>query len=326
MEKSYKEILDELYSKYYKYFARYSEVTSSHWRHIGKQKVETRNGCWLAQGYGFGDFVSPNAWRRVKFLPTKILLYYIVKKFRCPSYLNEAGRLVANKSARLYDYDCVRQVLSLHEILKQLGVEIFEGKRYPLSSQGVKVACVIGDGYGYFSTLLQVIDPEIKVITVNLGRTLFFDVLNSQKCLPDKIPILLKEGNSRYELLAKHTLAFCEAENYHLLEGMPIDLYINIASMQEMDLPVICKYFDYITSSSSNPVYFYCCNRLEKILPDGAVTRFMEYPWKNSIVLLDELCPWYQRYPSSKPPFWMDFDGSIQHRFVKWDVSRDKEQ
>lgn len=190
---NYNEILNELYDRYYKNFTRHSEATSSHWRHIGRHKVEIRNGYWLARGNGFGDCVSPNPWSRVKFLPTKILLYFIIKKFRCPSYLIEIGRSIADKSERLYDYDCVRQILSLNEILKQLGVKIVEGKRYSLSSQGVKVACVIGDGYGYFSTLLKTFVPEIKVISVNLGRTLFFDVLYSQKCLSAQNPVLLKK-------------------------------------------------------------------------------------------------------------------------------------
>lgn len=325
MRENYEDILSELYDKYYKNFTEHSETTSSHWRYLGRHKVAIRNGCWIAQGDGFGDYVSPNTWNRVKFLPTKILLYFIIKKFRCPSYLIEMGRSIAYKSERLYDYDCVKQVLSLNEILRQLGVETLNYKHNPLSSKGVKVACVIGDGYGYFSTLLKTFAPDIRVISVNLGRTLFFDVLYSQKCLPAQNPILLKKKDNKYELLANHTLAFCEAEDYHILEGMPIDLFINITSMQEMDPPVIHKYFEYMTSSSSNPIYFYCCNRLEKMLPDGTVTRFMEYPWADSIVLLDELCPWCQGYPISRPPFWSRFDGLIQHRFVKWEVSKNKE-
>lgn len=251
IENNYNEILSELYDRYYKNSTQHSEATSSHWRHIGKHKVDIRNGYWIARGEGFGDCVSPNPWNRVKFLPTKILLYFIIKKFRCPSYLIEMGRGIANKSERLYDYDCVRQVLSLNEILKQMGLKTINNKYNPLSSKGIKVACVIGDGYGYFSTLLKVVDPKIKVVSVNLGRTLFFDVLYSQKCLSAQNPVLLRKNDNQYELLAKHNLVFCEAENYHVLEGLPIDLFVNIASMQEMDPPVIGKYFDCITSSTT---------------------------------------------------------------------------
>lgn len=324
IENNYNEILNELYDRYYKNFTRHSEVTSSHWHHIGRHKVEIRNGYWFAQGNGFGDCVAPNPWSRFKFLPRKILMYFIIKKFNCPSYLIEIGRSVADNSERLYDYDCIRQILSLNEILKQLGVNAINYTHNVLSRKSIKVACVIGDGYGYFSTLLKTFAPEINVISVNLGRTLFFDVLYSQKCLTAQNPVLLKKKDNKYKLLEKNTLVFCEAENYHILEGMPIDLFINITSMQEMNPLIINKYFEYIKSSASNPVYFYCCNRLEKMLPDGTVTRFMEYPWTYSTVMLDELCPWFQVYPISRPPFWVRFDGQIQHRFVKWEVSRGK--
>jgi len=316
---SYSDILNELYNIYYKQFTQHSEVTSSHWRSIGWHKVEIKDGCWRVQGFGFGGCLSANVWRKILSFPRRILLSLLLKRFQCPFFLEDKGRRLAGKGGLLFDYDFVKQLLSFNEILKQLGVKILDDKHYPLSSQSIKVACVIGDGYGYLSALLRVVDPGLKVISINLGRTLFFDVFFSQEYLPLENPVLLrKEGKNKLELLAKHDLVFCEAENYHILEGMPIDIFINIASMQEMDPQVIDKYFDYITSSTSSLVYFYCCNRLEKVLPDGTVVKFMEYPWKDCTVLIDELCPWYQKYPLSKPPFWKPFDGPIQHRLARW--------
>ena len=56
----------------------------------------------------------------------------------------------------------------------------------------------------------------------------------------------------------------------------------------------------------------------EKILPDGTVIRFMDYPWDAAEeILIDEPCPWYQKYPSPKPPFWKPFDGTFLHRLIK---------
>jgi hypothetical protein len=42
---------------------------------------------------------------------------------------------------------------------------------------------------------------------------------------------------------------------------------------------------------------FYCCNREEKTLSDGTITRFKDYPW-NSLdnIQIDDLCPWHQQY------------------------------
>jgi len=208
-----------------------------------------------------------------------------------------AAKEIARRSGRLFSFDCVKHILSFHTILKLI--------------DEVQTICVIGDGYGFLSSFIKLICPQAKVISVNLGRILFFDVLFSKKCFPEYTPLLLKEKGDLSDL------TFIEAENYHFLEGLPIDLFINIASMQEMDLAVINNYFQYMRSSSQTPCYFYCCNRLAKKFPDGTLVEFMKYPWKDSSILLDEICPWYQKYPSSKPPFWLPLDGVIQHRLVR---------
>ena len=122
------------------------------------------------------------------------------------------------------------------------------------------------------------------MIAINLGRTLFFDVLFCQKGLPDEQTRLLRSINDNEALLS---INFCEAENYNLLVGQPIDLFINIASMQEMDPPVVNNYFNYMRLSNSENVYFYCCNRIEKILPDGTVTKFFEYPCHGALINLE---------------------------------------
>ena len=109
-----------------------------------------------------------------------------------------------------------------------------------------------------------------------------------------------------------------QAEDHELLRLCPVGLTLNIASMQEMNPPIIKAYFDDMRAIASNQqLIFYCCNREEKILPDGTVTKFNEYPWRaNDQILIDELCPWHQRYYSFIPPFYRPFDGSIRHRLV----------
>jgi len=85
--------------------------------------------------------------------------------------------------------------------------------------------------------------------------------------------------------------------------------------MQEMNMNTINDYFSLI-KSQSHPIYFYCANRISKKLPDGSVINFNEYPWEGMKVIVDELCPWHQQFPSIKPPFVRKFDGPIQHRLV----------
>ena len=83
---------------------------------------------------------------------------------------------------------------------------------------------------------------------------------------------------------------------------------------------MINKYFDSMRTSTVES-YFYCVNREEKTLPDGSVIRFNDYPWQASEITdgcsIDDICPWYQEYPSSTPPFWKQFDGPHLHRLIK---------
>ena len=180
-----------------------------------------------------------------------------------------------------------------------------------------KVVCVIGDGYGFFSSLVHQAIPGVKVVTVNLGRTLLFDAYFCS--LATKAPLgLIARKEDREPILAQSAISFLEAENYAWLAGMPIDLFLNVASMQEMNNDVLKNYFGYMRASSATPRYLYCCNRVDKTLPDGERLVFEEYPWSaGDRKLLDELCPWYEGFPDWKPPFWRPFDGPVQHRLAE---------
>lgn len=308
----YQNILEDLYDRYYERFSEYSNVTSSYWRTIGGQRVSKKNNKFLVDGYGFGFYKPRNLINQFRSLPERVLLSHILRKYNCLKYLIHAGKAILAKSGHILNFDSVKQILSLNTILRKLGT----GSN--LTGQGLSSVCVIGDGYAFFSSLIKLIDPNIRVISVNLGRTLFFDVLFSERNFPEIHPILLKTEDSKNVRVSNSQLSFIEAEKYGLLENLEVNLFINIGSMQEMNPEVIDRYFKYMRSSYQSPCYFYWCNRLRKELPDGTLVEFMKYPWQNNDdVLIDELCPWYQEYPSSRPPFWRPFDGPIQHRFVR---------
>jgi hypothetical protein len=105
---------------------------------------------------------------------------------------------------------------------------------------------------------------------------------------------------------------YVEAEKYRDFK-FKSDLIINIASMQEMNLEQINDYFKLIKTQKG---FFYCCNRITKTFPDGTKINFMEYPWDGLKIIIDEICPWYQKFPSVKPPFIRKFDGPIHHRLT----------
>ncbi len=299
---THKEILNKLYSDYYGTAGESIKggVISSHWeKYATLTNVFINKGIYSLSGVGFGNFVSSNSLRALKhFLPNR-RAQSLLNKFHVDGKIQSAGFNVAKKSKREVDFDCVKQMLSVdlmnkHEVLNK-----------------AKTIVVIGDGYGYMTALLRTIVPEAKIICINLGRVLFFDVYYVGKNFPNEKYALNSIGHKDQRLV------FWEAENYQSLGALPIDLFINIASMQEMNMDVIRNYFK-IMRASAGDGYFYCCNRVEKALPDGAIIRFDAYPWeKKDKVMLDELCPWYQKFPILYPPFWKNFDGPLQHRLVK---------
>ena len=163
------------------------------------------------------------------------------------------------------------------------------------------------------------------VILVNLNKTLLVDLWYLQLFLGDdkfqKTVKLITDVNdigSLADTIANNDtqIIAIQASNHELLKNFPIDLAINIASMQEMEPQYIRNYFDGLyTISSSRDLDFYCCNREEKTLPDGTITRFKDYPWSNlDNVKIDELCPWHQQFYIPYPPFYKPYDGPHRHQ------------
>ncbi len=315
-EVMYQSILEDLYQRYYQGSGDTSSVTSSFWHDFGgRHAVTIEDGQWKAMGFGIGYFVTDTWGNAIRHFPETLLSKQLLAKHQCATRLAEIAYTLARLSGRRFVFDCAKQVLAVNEIRKGLAVSMTDP--HPFRKRDVRVVCVIGDGYGYCTSILKRLDPELTVISINLGRSLFFDVLYSKKCLTEERPAIMTAMGGREDILGAHTLIFLEAENYQYLSGLPVDLFINITSMQEMEPGVVDNYFRYMRESSADKVHFYCCNRLEKRLPDSTLVNFHDYPWNNSTVLMDELCAWHQRFPSSGIPVWRKFDGPHQHRFVR---------
>ncbi len=92
-----------------------------------------------------------------------------------------------------------------------------------------------------------------------------------------------------------------------------IELFINIASFQEMTTNEINEYFQIIKNNKSK---LYCCNREYKKLPDGEEIYFEKYPFSNSKKIFWENCSWHQKLYSLKPPFIHKYDGNVKHCLV----------
>ena len=307
--------IEYLVSKYFTKNNTFSEETSSHWKKYGeKQSIKlvyaNQSQKWRfkkeggdnslteleIKGEGFGDFKKLNLINLI--CSISIFIYCATRlwpKLKGNTLLKTL--IYTLKSKQIFGYDVTRMALTIDFL--ERNISNLESKRF----------CLIGDGYGRFGSILKSIYPNCSVIYINLGRTLVFDYYYTSKVFPSSNHQL----NITQDKLSDD-FTYIEAERYREFK-LEAEIFINIASMQEMDMKTINEYFSLI-KSQSHPVYFYCANRISKELPDGSIINFNEYPWSGMKVLIDELCPWHQKFPSIKPPFVRKFDGPVQHRLV----------
>lgn len=224
-------------------------------------------------------------------------------------HIFKMGQQVAVRQKRRFSLDVLRQVLTLAFVEKHIAIRDLPG-----------IILVIGDGFGALSSLLLSLYPNRTIMVVNLVPVLLADIIFIRKAFPDlSIAYVDNEVQLENALMdRKDSVIAVRADLQDLIRLAPIDIAFNIVSMQEMMPAVISQYFLNLRKVRSSPLFFYCCNRLRKTLPDGTVTEFMRYPWRDDDrCFVDELCPWCQKYYKLIPPRYIDYDGPIQHRLVQ---------
>ena len=292
---------------------------SSHWQ---KYHAEFKfTGQDFAGLQGFGGRAKPRSFLRSHFIRL------LQRRFRdfgraYPKFdeLDAIARSMTSKQGRKYDLDVLRQALTLSFLHSSAPDKLTENT----------TCCVIGDGFASMSTLLLASKSVGRVVLVNLTKTLFVDLWYLKLWLGEdnfKSSVdLVVDDVGLAQALAKPLpkaggsprIIAVQASDHQLLQGCPIDVAINIGSMQEMDPPVIAGYFEDLRAiACKRDLLFYCCNREEKKLPDGTVTRFADYPWlADDQIFVDGLCPWHQYYYSTRPPFYRPYDGAHMHRLI----------
>ncbi len=176
-----------------------------------------------------------------------------------------------------------------------------------------KKICIIGDGKlnGILGAYISF--PDAKLFSVNLSEVLINDYI-----ILNKTNINLKKSvgvveNKNFNSDFKLTLVPSNHKEY--LIDKNIDLFINIASFQEMTTGEIEKYFNIIKKNNST---LYCCNREYKKLIGGEELFFNKYPFSNAKKIFWEDCPWHQKWYSLRPPFINRYDGNIKHCLVEF--------
>jgi putative sugar O-methyltransferase len=282
---------------------------SSHWRAALEQFH-----------YGNGEFAEGAGWADGHTARTSFLSQFRQYAFLAPfqhmgrslgnfKEYQRTGQAIAKRRGGQFDLAMMRQVLTLSILTKYLPSDQM---RLPI--------VVIGDGWGAMASLVLSCLPEANVVLVNLTRMLLVDLVYIRKAMPDVAICLASDADEYQSGLESddvRVIAVC-ADDSEIIGCGPIRVAINIVSMQEMDPPVIGSYFASLRSSPNPTTFFYCCNRIEKTLPDDTVVRFEDYPWRpDDEVLLDELCPWHQYYLRLRPPFHGRYDGPVWHRLAR---------
>lgn len=291
--------------------------SSSHWNKFHSDFEFTGNSFKGLKG--FGGSSKPHS--GLKYLMSQ----FLQEKFRRMGKLNKSFLVIEKnfqdilkRQGRAFDLDVLRQIITVSYLKHHL-----PNKLLPSST-----IVVIGDGFGTMASLLLANNFAKTVILVNLNKTLLVDLWYLKIFLGDekfqKSVLLINEPCDIASLESKGgpeeiRVIAIQASNHEILKDCPIDLAINIASMQEMDPKYIRNYFDDLYAvAAKRDLDFYCCNREEKTLPDGTVTRFKDYPWNShDNIQIDELCPWHQEYYYYIPPFYRPYDGPHRHQLRK---------
>ncbi len=301
--------MNELYKRHYKQDSPSLSVTSSHWKIGGEKNLSLVNGFPNILGMGgFGDVIQASVFQSFKNLPIRTLIKKSEITYVKDKTILRIAKNVCKKSNFIFRNDALKGCLVIQDILKQLP---------ELKNAKDKTICIIGDGYGLLGNFLKSLNPNLQIIFVNLGKQLIFDLATTIKTSP-KAQIKLVSNVDSCKNAKENDFLFLEAENYQLIENLEIDLFINVVSFQEMNLEVIKNYFKHMRNSKASKKYFYCLNRDSKMLPDGQIIRFDEYPWENSVIMKDEIPKWCQNYFINRPPFVIDYDGLHRSRFIRF--------
>jgi len=284
---------------------------SSHWREFKKNfRTELPNGHRPGRilGYGFGGSDRKPSWIGVCLREAEITIKILLLKQRELFAEMLQARKIVRKMELFFSADAFRHLCTIYFLKTKL-------KRPP------STVVLIGDGPGIMTAFFHETWPSARLILIDLGATLAVQAQNLEKAYPKDLHVLAGGGRPYAHF------TYVPAENLGSIPNDEIDLAINVASMQEMKQASVQKYFSILREKKTKT--FYCCNRLEKVMPDGEVSRFMDYPWlPDDNHLVDEPCPWHNWFlgVSGKPAFRLGrfavplvryYDGPHWHRLTE---------
>jgi hypothetical protein len=283
---------------------------SSHWKEM-HATFKIQNGMKPSGMRGFGNFPRrSNLLLSAAHFILRRKLVALGKNFNFFFKILKLAKVICKRQGRVVDQDMLRQIITLAFISEKLKSSWFNSNRCNI--------LVIGDGWGSLASLLLGFTSS-RVILINLNKTLLMDLLQIQRAFSELNYCYVNDSEGLEIAMRDKSIRLItlSADNYQLLANIPINLAINIASMQEMNYQSIHGYFDVLRRCPSESTYLYSCNRQIKKLPDGSLIDFDNYGW---LELDEDLvfseCPWHQEYYAFKPPFYRKFDGIHVHKLT----------
>ncbi|GAG14167.1 unnamed protein product, partial [marine sediment metagenome] len=117
---------------------------------------------------------------------------------------------------------------------------------------------IIGDGYGFLSSLLKSLYPNSKITLIDIGKVLLFPAVNLQIIHPHCNHTFIDSTNLNTK---NFDFLYVPAENIWNLNGVKYKLIITISAMQEMNYETINNYFRFMRLRATEDNLFYCSSR-----------------------------------------------------------------
>ena len=278
---------------------------SSYWIKMTKGISLNENLFEWSNNGAFGNISEATILKRFYHYFFQRLLFLKDKKiFKSKNYY--AMRHICSLVNRNLNLDCLRHVYT-HNILD------------PIYRESKRI-CSIGDGRCNFISIIIYCYKNIdKIVHVNLPEVLYADyiLIKQLGIIKDNEIIFISCEEEMNKALENNTikLILLTPNFSQYLKNKNIDLFVNIASFQEMNYSMIDNYFEII---KSNQAFFYCCNRESKSLDSNRIIKYSNFPFGNTNTIFYNYCPWHQDYYDYFPPFIKKYDGAHIHSLVKY--------
>jgi hypothetical protein len=300
-------LVRELYDKYYLSDVTPPELVSSHWKEHGAKLcvvMDDTDNITSLIGCGHGDSGRTNVVNRILKYICNFSYFIRLSNKKDLLYLSKKAIPVIKKMDTYFSYDCFRQICSLSVIREHFRVD----------PKSVFNIMVIGDGFGFLSGLLKKVYPRARITLVDIGKSTMFQAVNLQRAYPNCSHRL---AGRAYPQGDDFDFLYVPTEQIYKIGSARYDLFISIASMQEMNYSTIARYFDLMRHACAKDSLFYCCNRVSKKLSGGELIEFLKYPWqKEDRYFVDEICGFYKYTFIARFPFIQRFNGLFMHRLV----------